>query len=267
MAQLPAIETHRSHSNIIQFPSPRSSRDWTVSADGDAEFSSISDALEIAQHGDTIRIGPGIYIESLVVNKAVNLVGPCDPRFLIEDVDLDEIPYAVILGTGSEAIRWNAEGGSIRDLAISRASGDPASMPTSALVRLPSGRLKIERSVLSDGAHSAVTIRGGEIELVRCHIRNIQVGVCILNATASLDRTHIEGSDVLALHLENGSILSMTDNSFEGRTVLRGDVLVFAGNDIDTLFVHDTMSTDGNRITGLVHVCDFTAGESVAIGI
>jgi hypothetical protein len=268
MAQLPALETRRSKiNNIIQFPSRRSRRDWTVSIDGDAQFSSISDALDVAEHGDTIRIGPGMYIESLVVDKAVHLVGPSDPRFEIEDMDSDDLPYAVIIGTGSETILWNAEGGSIRDLAISRASGDAKSMPTSALIRMPSGDLKVERCVLSEGAHSAVTSRGGEIELVRCHIRNIQVGVCILNATASLDRTHIEGSDVLALHLENGSILSMTDNSFEGRTVIRGEVLVFSGNDIDTLFVHDTMSTEGNRITGLVHVCDFTAGEPVAIGI
>lgn len=268
MAQLPPLDTSRSYSNnIIQFPSRRASRDWTVSIDGDAEFSSISDALAVAESGDTIRIGPGMYIESLVVDKAVNLVGPVDPRFEISDVDSDELPYALIIGTGSETILWTANGGSIRDLAISRASGDPATLPTSALVRIQSGHLKVERSLLSEGAHAAVTSRGGHIELVRCHIRNIQVGVCILNAVASLDRTHIEGSDVLALHLESGSILSMTDNYFEGRTVLRGDVRVFQGNDLDTVFVHNTISTDGNRITGLVHVCDFTAGEPVAIGI
>jgi hypothetical protein len=268
MATHPAISARRPHvSNVIPFHRRRAANTWTVSLDGTADFSSIQDAVTAAQDGDVISIAGGMYLESLHVDKAIHLVGPSDPRFVEMGFGTDAEPYAIIMGTGAESINWSANGGSIRDLVITRAASTPESMLTSALIRMRTGFLRVERSLLTDGAHSAVTCRGGEISLVRCHIRNVSVGACILDTAVTLDRTHIEGSEILALHLEAGATATLTENSLEGRTVLRGDVSGFAGNDIDTLFVHNTLGTGGNRISSLVHVCDFRAKATFAIGI
>lgn len=253
--------------NVIPFPSRRASSTWTVSADGDADFTSIADAVAVAVDGDTIALAAGLYLETLHIDKAVHLVGPNDPRFVEEDLDSDEEPYALIMGMGPEAIRWSANGGSIRDVVITRAGGTAESMLTSSLIRMRTGKVRVERCVLTDGAHCAVTCRGGEMNLVRCHIRNVSVGACVLDSSVTLDRVHVEGSEVLALHVEHGASATLRDNSFEGRTVLRGEVPVFQGNDIDTLFVHDTLSTGGNRISSLVHVCDFRSEAPFAVGV
>jgi serine/threonine protein phosphatase PrpC len=49
-------------------------RTWVVSQDGSGDFTSIADALGGASDGDTIRVEPGEYAESVVVNRPVALV-------------------------------------------------------------------------------------------------------------------------------------------------------------------------------------------------
>src|SRR5690606_40098353 len=99
-------------------------------------------------------------------------------------------------------------------------SGDDSDL-TSALIRMRSGKIRIERCVMADGAHCAVASRGGDVEMIRCHVRNVPVGVCMLDTNVVMERNHVEGAEVLSLHVENGATASLKDNSFEGRTVLR----------------------------------------------
>jgi parallel beta-helix repeat protein len=47
----------------------------TVAADGSAKYSSIQEAIDAADTGTVIRIGPGIYEEHLKINKPVKLEG------------------------------------------------------------------------------------------------------------------------------------------------------------------------------------------------
>ena len=50
-------------------------RTWIVDKDGPADFRWIQDAINAAGSGDTIFVRAGTYYESLVINKAVSLVG------------------------------------------------------------------------------------------------------------------------------------------------------------------------------------------------
>jgi len=47
--------------------------DYTVSPDG--PISSISHAIDLAQDGDTIVVGSGVYKERIVVDKSISLIG------------------------------------------------------------------------------------------------------------------------------------------------------------------------------------------------
>jgi hypothetical protein len=268
MATRPAASSRRRSSHPMSSPVMRqSARTWTVALDGTADYSSIAEAVAAATDGDTISIAAGFYLESLHIDKAVHLVGPGDPRFVEEDIDTDEEPYALVMGLGSETVLWSANGGSIRDLIISRTTTVAVALAGSALIRQQAGALRVERCVLAEGAQRAVAADGGELSLVRCHIRQVNEGVVASESIVSLDRTHVEGADVLAMHLKSSSTATLTSNSFEGRTVLEGDVLGFAGNDIDMLVVHDTLNTAGNRMSTIVHVGDFLSQSLAPVSI
>jgi hypothetical protein len=264
MATNPAMNSN--NHLIIPFPARRPPHRLTVSAENVADYSSIQDAIDNAVDGDTIVIDGGMYFESLVIDKAVHLVGPSDPRFCADELDCyDDTPYALIIGSGETAITWTANGGSIRDLAVSLVSTDVSE--SSALIRVPSGQLQMRRCVLSDGAHTAVDCLRGEVEVARCHIRNVTIGVSVLAGGAVMDRTHIEGAEICAVTVEPMSRIAMKDCCLEGRTVLRGDVVAFDGNDIDVLFVHNTLALGNNRVSSLVHLCDFGSVGEVAVGL
>jgi len=48
---------------------------WTVDDDGTADFSTIQEAINNANEGDTICVYNGTYYENVVVNRAVSLIG------------------------------------------------------------------------------------------------------------------------------------------------------------------------------------------------
>lgn len=55
-------------------PDPRVA-DLVVAADGSGDFASITAAVDAARDGDTIRVQPGTYIESVLVDKDITLAG------------------------------------------------------------------------------------------------------------------------------------------------------------------------------------------------
>ena len=48
---------------------------FIVQTDGDGNYTCIQDAIDAATFGDTIYVRPGVYYETLVVNKTISLVG------------------------------------------------------------------------------------------------------------------------------------------------------------------------------------------------
>lgn len=56
-------------------PAKAGPRTWTVDDDGPADFHIIQEALNAASEGDTISVYSGLYNESVIVNKAVSLIG------------------------------------------------------------------------------------------------------------------------------------------------------------------------------------------------
>lgn len=257
-----------SMNRLVHFPERFVPRRLTVSSEQSADYASIQDAINDARPGDTIVLEAGMYFESLVIDKPVHLVGPNDPRFAGEEMEADdEAPCAMIIGLDDDAVIWAASGGSIRDIAISRVERGKKPGEGTAVVRLVAGTLELKRCVIADGAQMGVCVTDGKVAVTRCHIRNVATGISLAGGAAEISRTHVEGFDVVAANIEHGAMVEMEDNCFEGRTVLRGTVTSFTGNDIDTLFVHETMMTTGNRIGSLVHICEFRSVGGVAVGL
>ena len=46
-----------------------------VNITGSANFTSIQEAIDQAEHGDTVYVEPGIYYENVTINKSINLIG------------------------------------------------------------------------------------------------------------------------------------------------------------------------------------------------
>ena len=57
---------------------------WTVDDDGPADFSSIQEAINAANQGDTIYVFNGTYYENVVVNKTVSLIGENSSTTIID---------------------------------------------------------------------------------------------------------------------------------------------------------------------------------------
>ncbi len=51
------------------------SKTWLVDSQGQGDFTTIQDAVNTAQAGDTVKVNPGTYDEHVVVNKGLTLVG------------------------------------------------------------------------------------------------------------------------------------------------------------------------------------------------
>jgi nitrous oxidase accessory protein NosD len=50
-------------------------RTWTVDDDGPADFHTVQEAVDAASNGDTIFVHNGTYLERVVVNKTISLLG------------------------------------------------------------------------------------------------------------------------------------------------------------------------------------------------
>ena len=50
-------------------------RTITVDDDGEAEFTSIQDAINVSVDGDSVQVWDGEYREALIVNKSISIIG------------------------------------------------------------------------------------------------------------------------------------------------------------------------------------------------
>ena len=72
-----------------------------VDDDGLYDYSTIQSALNSAEYADTIYVYPGEYIESIVINKSINLVGANLINTTI--IGLDEV-YTILISSGNVTV-------------------------------------------------------------------------------------------------------------------------------------------------------------------
>ena len=60
---------------LLLFSFDGSAKTITVDDDGGADYTKIQDAINASENGNTIRVFDGTYIENVIVNKSINLIG------------------------------------------------------------------------------------------------------------------------------------------------------------------------------------------------
>ena len=172
----------------------------TVGPLGQADYTSIKEALDAAPVGARINIRPGKYSEELVVDKPVILVG------------LGATPGDVkIVGQNGHTIQWAAAFGWMRNISILQAADS-----SWYCVDIVGARLDIEQCELTSSALACIAIHegadpiirntelhdgndvgihvlpGGEGTIVDCEIREFRLdGVRIDGGSPTIRRTRI----------------------------------------------------------------------------
>jgi parallel beta-helix repeat protein len=96
---------------------------YYVDDDGGADFMRIQDAVNAAIAGDTIIVRDGIYVENVVINKSITLVGA-------------NRSTAILDGNRSSVIRVTANNTTISNVTLRNARDYPADAPTQAGIAL-----------------------------------------------------------------------------------------------------------------------------------
>jgi F-box protein 11 len=161
-------------------PEPRPDRsNLVVSAKGQGKYTTLSQALKAAKAYATIRVLPGVYAESLTLDKPVTLVGD-GPR--------DQI---VIQGAAGPSVRVQAEAGGLRNLTL-RTANDAVG---AAALEITQGSFQVEDCDLSSQGGSALAIFGARSKplLRRCKVHDCRgPGVLVhTSARPTLDACEI----------------------------------------------------------------------------
>jgi nitrous oxidase accessory protein NosD len=140
----------------------RSPRLLSVSPDGEGEYRSIARAIRQAPPGARIVVYPGMYLESLVIDRPVEIVCAGPPGSV------------VVEATGEPCLVMHAREATVKGLALR--AGPRQGRKDRHVVDIPTGRLVLEDCRISSagmaciavhGPHARPVIRGCTIELGR----------------------------------------------------------------------------------------------------
>ena len=146
----PVVRDNQLHeNNLEQFVSVKKSKSvLIVNSININGYTTITKALEAALPETTIQIMPGIYRESLVIDKNVTIIG------------VGKVDEIVIIGSGKSAILSTAKQARIQNVTLQQEGGDNPCVDISA------GKILIERCDIS-GGNSCIAIHGSSDSMIR----------------------------------------------------------------------------------------------------
>lgn len=185
-----------------EFLSPGGAADWelgkvqrttvTVSAtDRSADFPTITEALKEVSPGGTIRVQPGQYLEGLVLDKPVTILGNGDPKGIIVE------------STKGHCVQMATTTATIKGLTLQCRAKDVSKQYA---VELSQGRLTVEDCDLTSSSHTGAKISGemafGEFRNCR-FLNSVKSGIWVNDSA----KAHIEDCDIFG---NNGPGVSIT---------------------------------------------------------
>jgi F-box protein 11 len=202
-------------------PGVQVQRTRIVDAAGRGEFVTIAAAIASAQPGERLLVRPGVYQETLVVDKPLDIVG---------DGAAAEI---VVVAAERFAVRFSAARALLSNVTV-RSSGSEAAVQIG-------GSIRIEGCDISSGEWSpCVKVRGESLaHLARCKIHGGYDGIVVAGAKAVL-----EDNDIFRNKYAGVRLLESTD--LRGNTIHdNGSFGIHAGGGHATVAhnqIHDNAS-------------------------
>ena len=205
-----------------------------VAADGSGEYTTIADAVAAANEGDKIFVAAGEYSGGVVVDKAIEIIGPDDPK------------QAVWSNSGYHVIYWQASGGSIANLTVHQTGG--CELNCSA-IHFDSGSARVENNFLSSDGGTAVYITGSTArpDVVRNTMSaSKETGVFVDNQGAGT----IDGNDIFDNGLAGIELKSGADPLIRNNVIRDGRAAgILVGEDaLGTIELNDIT---GNALAGI----------------
>lgn len=200
--------------------------DWIVDVEGGGDALTIADALSRAGDGANIAIRPGLYAESVVIDRPAHLTAAV----------AGEPP--VIAPEDGPCLIASGDGGSVSGLRLHASTGgDPASPPIPCLV-IAGGTLSVKENRISSASGPAILVRDGADPDIRDNTIKDSAGPGIVVTSGS--RGTITGNTVSdaagsGLIVRGGATPTITGNTFErsgGAVFAEGAKGSFTGNRI-----------------------------------
>ncbi len=198
---------------------------------GQADFATVSAAIEAAEPGDRILVRPGLYDEALAIDKPLEILG---------DGPVADI---VIQARDNSALRFGANIGRVANLTLRQAGGERGFG-----VDITQGRLELEGCDISSQSLSGVMIRAGaDPRLRRNKIHDSkQSGVFVYDSgLGTLEDNDITGNGLSGVSIKTGGDPTLRRNHIHDNK--GGGVYVYESG-LGTLEDNDIT---GNGLTGV----------------
>lgn len=262
-----------------------------VAQDGSGTVSTITDAVAMADDGDTVLIKPGTYHESVVITEDITLRGDGEPgTVVLEFADTDEARWPVDLAPTyletelvTYGIALDDSDAHLDNITVrGRYIAAPGEIPIGAVV-IDGGAPVIDKvDVVLDAepyfdggwnSRSAFQITGGSNPVIRGS--SWDGFTRIVGPTASTPT--FEGNTITAQRISvwaGGPVTMRKNTLLDGATVLLGDSGgIIEGNDIvgwisagdDTIIRHNTIRGGGEPTDGRPGSAIAIAGSGTAI--
>ena len=232
------------NSSCTNMPDKNQNRILFVDDDGDADYTSIQDAIDNASEGDTIFVHRGIYYENLTIDKTLYLIGEDRDETIIDSC------YS------RDTITVTAPDVVISNFTIQNAGR------CAVLLKREARGTKIFNNIIRGGEPSSIYSRASDVEITNNFILNSYHGIHMIgvtNVTIRWNLFHNDGTPSLlpsAIWLEKAKNSTITENlarnmeiavDFESRnvTVNRNKVI---GGSIELLYCVEDCIVSGNTL-------------------
>lgn len=210
-----------------------------VSAKGEGDYTSVSEALRAAAAGARLLVRPGLYSESVIIDKPVQIIG---------DGARGDI---IVESAGASCVLMRTDEALVRGLTLRELTGSSGMDEGFFAVDIPQGRLTLEDCDITSASLSCVGVHNDTTNPVirRCRIHtSADSGIYIFNAAAGT----VEECDIFN-HTNAG--VAVTERA---KPTLR-HCRVYAGKHAGIVF--------WNGGVGLVEECEIFGNAKAGVGI
>jgi F-box protein 11 len=173
------------------------SNEIVVSASGGGDFASLGEALNAAAPGARLLVRPGLYGESIVLNKPVEIIG---------DGQKQQI---VIASAKASCILMQTDKATVRGLTLRQEEGKADEGEAFFAVDIPQGRLTLEDCDITSRSLSCIGIHNDSADPIirRCRIHSgADSGIYAFNAAAGvLEDCDIAGNANVGVAITGGA--------------------------------------------------------------